>query len=181
MDYLAILRKASPYYKSPRVEANCEFSELPRPTIIKEAQKRIAQVCRPGTIERFSPEQEQRMYEINDKLEKAMLTDPYNLSKAISTWESEWKKLLAPPWSPTMTHLPSSAETDTSSPNNQIFDNRLWTVTDVADYLQVSEKTVYDWVHRRVIPFIKVNNRLLRFESVEIKKWLSHKGGSYVD
>lgn len=51
----------------------------------------------------------------------------------------------------------------------------LMTVTDLAEHLQVSEKTIYDWVHKREIPFKKAG-RLLRFRPSEIEKWLSLKG-----
>lgn len=55
---------------------------------------------------------------------------------------------------------------------------KLWTVTDLAENLQVSDKTIYDWVHKREIPFQKVG-RLLRFRPSEITKWLSSKGDSH--
>lgn len=58
-----------------------------------------------------------------------------------------------------------------------LFFQNLWTVTDTANFLKVSKKTVYDWVHKRQIPFIKVR-RLLRFKPEEIAKWL-HTGGHY--
>lgn len=57
-----------------------------------------------------------------------------------------------------------------------IFEN-LWTVTETAGHLKVSPKTIYDWVHKRQIPFVKVN-RLVRFRLSEIEKWLL-KGGHY--
>ena len=59
----------------------------------------------------------------------------------------------------------------------RVFEN-LWTVTDLAQYLRVSEKTVYDWVHKREVPFQKVN-RLVRFKPSEIEKWLNSKGESH--
>jgi len=58
-----------------------------------------------------------------------------------------------------------------------VFDN-LWTVTDLAQFLRVSDKTIYDWVHKRVIPFHKAN-RLVRFKPAEIERWLSSKGESH--
>ena len=57
-------------------------------------------------------------------------------------------------------------------PQKQFFEN-FWTVTDLVEHLKVSPKTVYDWVHRRVIPFHKIRGRLLRFRPSEIEKWLS--------
>ncbi len=55
----------------------------------------------------------------------------------------------------------------------------LWTVEETAKYLRVSNKTIYDWVHKRQIPFLKLK-RLLRFSPNEIAKWLSN-GGHYVN
>ncbi len=56
--------------------------------------------------------------------------------------------------------------------NPNLLLEKLWTVEDLAGYLKVSVKTIYDWVHKRSIPFIKVK-RLLRFRPSEIEKWLS--------
>jgi excisionase family DNA binding protein len=54
-----------------------------------------------------------------------------------------------------------------------VFEN-LWTVKDLAEYLRVEKKTIYDWVHKREIPFQKVN-RLVRFRPKEVEAWLSSK------
>ena len=51
---------------------------------------------------------------------------------------------------------------------------KLWTVEELSEYLKVSVKTIYDWVHKKTIPFQKIN-RLLRFRPSEIEKWLSHQ------
>lgn len=69
-----------------------------------------------------------------------------------------------------------SYKNDTQQNETPLFEN-LWTVTDTAEYLKVSEKTIYDWVYKRQIPFHKCN-RLLRFRPSEIAKWFS-KGGHY--
>jgi excisionase family DNA binding protein len=50
----------------------------------------------------------------------------------------------------------------------------LWTVNEVADYLQVSERTVRDWVYKRVIPFRKAG-QALRFCPEEIERWSTPK------
>jgi excisionase family DNA binding protein len=55
--------------------------------------------------------------------------------------------------------------------HTELFD-KLWTVKDLSEYLQAKTKTIYDWVHRREIPFVKVG-RLVRFRPSEIEKWLS--------
>ncbi len=51
----------------------------------------------------------------------------------------------------------------------------LWTVTETAQFLKVSPKTVYDWVHKRQVPYHKLN-RLVRFVPQEIAKWLFERG-----
>ena len=51
----------------------------------------------------------------------------------------------------------------------------LWNVTETAEYLSVSPKTVYDWVHKREIPYVKAK-RLLRFQPTEIANWLQNGG-----
>lgn len=51
---------------------------------------------------------------------------------------------------------------------------RLWTVDDMAELFNVRPRTVYDWVYRGSVPFIKVNGSLLRFEPGAIEKWLGN-------
>lgn len=48
----------------------------------------------------------------------------------------------------------------------------LMTSADVAAYLQVSEGTVKQWVHRRILPFVKVG-RLNRFRREDIDAWVN--------
>jgi excisionase family DNA binding protein len=50
---------------------------------------------------------------------------------------------------------------------------RLLTVSDVADYLQVPEKTVYQWNHKGTGPKpIKVG-RHVRYRLADIDRWLA--------
>lgn len=49
---------------------------------------------------------------------------------------------------------------------------RLWTVRDVARFLGVHEKTVYDWVSRGELSCIRIRNRL-RFSPTELTRWVS--------
>ncbi len=54
-------------------------------------------------------------------------------------------------------------------------DNKYLTVDDVAALMQVSNKTVYDWVHKKVIPYYKIVGSL-RFDYDEVARWLrSHR------
>lgn len=55
-------------------------------------------------------------------------------------------------------------------------DNQLMTVEDLAEYLRVKKSWVYQKVHARELPFIKVGNKL-RFSKVEIKEWLEKDCG----
>jgi len=48
----------------------------------------------------------------------------------------------------------------------------LLTVGEVAIYLRVAPKTVYNWVANKAIPCIRVNNRFLRFRLDQVNKWL---------
>jgi excisionase family DNA binding protein len=49
---------------------------------------------------------------------------------------------------------------------------QLWTVRDVARFLQVNEKTVYDWVSRGDLTCFRIGNRL-RFSPTELTRWVS--------
>jgi excisionase family DNA binding protein len=71
----------------------------------------------------------------------------------------------------------ASHHTIEHKPPQSSFFEKYWKVTDLADHLKVSPYTIYDWVHRRVIPFHKLRGSLLRFKPSEIEKWLSQEGG----
>lgn len=47
--------------------------------------------------------------------------------------------------------------------------SELLTVKELAIYLKVSQATVYDWVHRRIVPHYKIG-RHLRFNIVEFSE-----------
>lgn len=55
---------------------------------------------------------------------------------------------------------------------------RLLKVTDVADMLSVSPRTVRSWVYRGLIPSLKINGAL-RFDRTELEKFI--KGGGSVN
>jgi excisionase family DNA binding protein len=50
----------------------------------------------------------------------------------------------------------------------------LWKISDLADYLNVSELTIRDWILKRHIPFLKVG-RHIRFEPWMIEHWLGER------
>jgi len=48
----------------------------------------------------------------------------------------------------------------------------MWTVQEVAQFLNVRPMRVYELVHARQIPFTKVGPRQLRFDPAAIRQWL---------
>jgi excisionase family DNA binding protein len=49
---------------------------------------------------------------------------------------------------------------------------RLLTCKDLAERLQLSEKTIYNMVSEGRIPCVRVNNRCVRFEEHKVREWL---------
>ena len=52
--------------------------------------------------------------------------------------------------------------------------NSLMTIKDIAEYLQVKDRTVYSWINKGIIPHYKIES-LIRFKENEINEWLSSK------
>lgn len=48
---------------------------------------------------------------------------------------------------------------------------KLLTARQVSDLLEVKISTVYDWVHRGVIPYVKLS-RLVRFKKTDVFHWV---------
>ncbi len=48
---------------------------------------------------------------------------------------------------------------------------RLFTVEDLAQRLQVKPRTIYQWVHERYIPVVKLGV-LVRFNPASVNEWL---------
>ena len=61
-----------------------------------------------------------------------------------------------------------------SQESSTIPPNRLMTVGDVAARLQVKPRTVYQWVHERYIPSIKLG-ALIRFDQASIATWVKKR------
>jgi excisionase family DNA binding protein len=53
---------------------------------------------------------------------------------------------------------------------------RLWTVQDVADYLGVPVRTLYDWRCRGHGPRARKVGRYLRYEPAEVEQWFHSLG-----
>jgi excisionase family DNA binding protein len=52
--------------------------------------------------------------------------------------------------------------------------NNLMTINEVAEYLRVKKRTVYDWIHKDRIPAIKTVGQW-RFKRDQIDLWLEAK------
>lgn len=50
----------------------------------------------------------------------------------------------------------------------------LWTAEDASQYLQVHKETIYRWVTRRQIPFMKLPHGI-RFRKHDIDRWLTKR------
>lgn len=53
-------------------------------------------------------------------------------------------------------------------------DKQIWTVKDVAEYLELAQITIYKYVSSRKIPFYKVGSNV-RFRRDQIDIWLENK------
>lgn len=75
-----------------------------------------------------------------------------------------------------LTSRPSEAD---SAPRSSAPD-RLWRPEEVAHFLGLTRKGVYGLAERRILPSIKVGGRL-RFDPVDIRKWVSSQRREAVD
>lgn len=53
---------------------------------------------------------------------------------------------------------------------------RLWTVDDVAEFLGVPVRTLYDWRGRNYGPVAKKVGRYLRYDPEEVQRWFDSLG-----
>jgi len=47
-------------------------------------------------------------------------------------------------------------------------------IEEMAEYLGLKKGTLYAWIFRREIPYLKIG-RLVKFDIMEIEKWLKEK------
>jgi len=66
--------------------------------------------------------------------------------------------------------------TGASVSSEVVFENKIWSVDDVARELQLSRSHIYKLISQDKIPFAKVG-RLVRFYPERVYEWLS-KGGT---
>jgi excisionase family DNA binding protein len=60
-----------------------------------------------------------------------------------------------------------------------LIENQLWSIERLAQYLDVPEATIRDWVYKRRVPFVKVG-RHVRFKPSDVDEWIE-QGGICVD
>ena len=53
---------------------------------------------------------------------------------------------------------------------------RLMTVEEIADYLQVKPSTIYQWTHTGFIPHVKIGNPV-KFKMSQIDRWIEKRAG----
>ncbi len=61
-----------------------------------------------------------------------------------------------------------------NSSSNSINTDKLLIVSDVAEILEIKERTIYEWVRRGKIPFKKLGSSV-RFSKTEIQEWVDTK------
>ena len=49
---------------------------------------------------------------------------------------------------------------------------KLLNVSQLSEILNIKTKTIYDWTHKGMIPYIKMG-KLVRFNSDDIEKWVT--------
>lgn len=54
--------------------------------------------------------------------------------------------------------------------------DRLWSVQDVADYLGIPPRTLYNWRCRGIGPRARRIGRYLRYEEHDVRAWFSAQG-----
>ncbi|MEZ4287779.1 MAG: helix-turn-helix domain-containing protein [Polyangiales bacterium] len=44
-----------------------------------------------------------------------------------------------------------------------------------AEFLCVPKGTLYSWVHHRTIPFVRLSNRVIRFDRHALQRWVDER------
>lgn len=50
---------------------------------------------------------------------------------------------------------------------------RLMTAQEIAAYLRISPKTIYNWVSLQIIPCFRLNRRMVRFDPDRVDEWFA--------
>ena len=54
---------------------------------------------------------------------------------------------------------------------------KLLNIAQLSEAINVKKKTIYDWTHKKQIPYVKMG-RLLRFDLDEIERWIKRSNSS---
>ncbi len=70
-----------------------------------------------------------------------------------------------------------SVKLESNSPKVQLFENLdgLLTYAQMSEWLGLSKSTLEKYVHRRQIPFVRLNAKTIRFQVDDIRNWLRSK------
>ena len=59
-----------------------------------------------------------------------------------------------------------------------VFNDRLWTIEDVAEFCQVKTSVVKYWLKNTDVPYMKLG-KSIRFDQKDIKSWISGQKQGY--
>lgn len=52
---------------------------------------------------------------------------------------------------------------------------RFLSIIELAEFLGIPRLTIYQWIHQRKIPHIKLGHKTVRFDREQIERWLEEK------
>lgn len=55
-------------------------------------------------------------------------------------------------------------------------EKRYLTIEEVGEMLQVSLKTIRNWIKTKELPVIKIGSQIMRFDSEAVDKWFKEQG-----
>ena len=110
-------------------------------------------------------------------MQKGSSQDKYDklITRASSTAPAPVTRPVNTPISEITESHDSACRRDENAPiitnNRPFFDNQLWSINRLAEFLDVPVATIRDWAHKRKIPFLKIG-RHIRFQNSDIDVWL---------
>lgn len=54
-------------------------------------------------------------------------------------------------------------------------EHRLIDINSASEYLGISKATLYTWTSRKLIPYVKIRGKLIRFDIKDLEKWIEDK------
>ena len=59
--------------------------------------------------------------------------------------------------------------------------NKLLTITELSDYLNIKQRTLYKYVQENYVPHIRIGRKIIRFDINKIDEWLESLKNNYKD